>query len=1319
MKRYWFPVLGILVVFLVIGCKLTITSFTAPDSAESGEIITLKVTGDATDGDNATEYGIVLQIPENWEVISTTTNICNPVLNTCYDLDENQYYSALYTPEPMYKIWIGTQSWTGISGGRHITSTIKILTTPFDGTYGNSKNFTLKAIAGVYRDGAWQTDDPAGVFNFSALTSDKYVETINVTKVNDITPPAQIPLTYTDFYNGTDIRFDWSAYDENAQKDVMEYRIYQSTSYFTNVSGMSYIKKTFGTYTHEISGLTPGQTYYFAVTAVDEVSNENKNVTPISVTPRLISGSIEGTAFEYQSCGSSAVCAVNVQDSTITAKNTQYENIILSSLSDSSVHPEYNYFIENIPIGNYEVTVEKEGYESKFYTVDIYENTTASVPDEDLVKKGVISGYIRDENGVGVSGVLMTYCEGFPPTCNHFHSDNNGYYSVFVPLDWTGTLAPKFGFYVFEPVERSYNNVTGIIADQNYIATPPNDPKYFVSGYVRYPDDLGAISGVKVNYYGNHIGFESGYVMTDESGYYRFPVSEGWYGQIIPSMTCYDLSPMQIVAPAVYSDYTDQNFTGVISSYTISGYIRDSSGSAGISNVTLSFSNGGGTTATNDSGYYSKTLPCGWNGTVTSSINGYSISPASKEFTLESNLINQNFTATYTASPQIKTDPTSLTIVQSAYTTKRIVTFDKSSAREAVTRGAEPQKLFHDPAAEQISQLTAEQTRLLEQYDSEETTIESRLVTVNTGLLTDSDAVNLNLFADTDFLTFRSRIEERGENNFSWFGVIENADFGNAVFVLRDNQLTGTVNTGEKLFAIISLGADIHILIRQDAGQFPPDGPSEYVTEEAPISLLGRAGGSDDGSEITVMVAYTQAASDASGDIESLIQLAVDTSNLSYQNSNIIPRLRLVHTYQTDYIETLDMPTDLNRLKATDDGFADEIHQIRNNYMTDIVVLLVINENSCGRGFVNTSLNPDLGFAVVNVKYNCPAGNYSFAHEIGHIQNAQHNPEAEPLTVPFSYGHGYLNTEDSWRTIMAYDNTECANGRCARIPYWSNPYVTYGEDPMGTSSTHNNARVLNQTAVAIANFRVTAPDSSFTIQNTGNASLTISSISKTQKWLTLSDFSTPLTIPVDGSQKVNADVNWDLVSYTLKDAITISSNDPNNPSVTIPVKLVESSADEFDFPYLSVMPEEREIPSSEGTDTFIIDNIGTGTMGWSAYTYDPWLEILSGSPGSNNGTVTFHYDANSGGARSGHIIIAAPTAENSPLTVKIKQEKGVEKGDVNNSGSTDLTDAVLALQVCAGMNVSGIRYEADINNDDKIGIPEAVYALQKVAELRE
>jgi hypothetical protein len=172
----------------------------------------------------------------------------------------------------------------------------------------------------------------------------------------------------------------------------------------------------------------------------------------------------------------------------------------------------------------------------------------------------------------------------------------------------------------------------------------------------------------------------------------------------------------------------------------------------------------------------------------------------------------------------------------------------------------------------------------------------------------------------------------------------------------------------------------------------------------------------------------------------------------------------LNHKYQTSYVESADMALDRDRFRINGDGFMDEVHGLRNQHAADIAILITKSGNYCGIAAAIGAV-ADTAFAVVG--QNCATGYYSFAHEIGHLQGARHNPQADPTTTPCAYCHGYFYETGHWRTVMSY---ECPAG-CTRIKYWSNPNVLYGGVAMGTAATHHNARGLNNTACQVANFR--------------------------------------------------------------------------------------------------------------------------------------------------------------------------------------------------------------------------------------------------------
>jgi internalin A len=172
-------VIGIAGAILVItnaACKLTISSLQGPDTSETGAIINLTITGQGTESSNTTEYGLILQIPEHWEVISANVS----VMITQYPLKENLAIESLYSPQPGYKVWAGTT--TERYG---VLATVSLCVGNLPGNEGDMENYVIKAMAGASRSGTWCTDDPQDVFDFAAVTKSKYLKSITVTKTFD------------------------------------------------------------------------------------------------------------------------------------------------------------------------------------------------------------------------------------------------------------------------------------------------------------------------------------------------------------------------------------------------------------------------------------------------------------------------------------------------------------------------------------------------------------------------------------------------------------------------------------------------------------------------------------------------------------------------------------------------------------------------------------------------------------------------------------------------------------------------------------------------------------------------------------------------------------------------------------------------------------------------------------------------------------------------------------------------------------------------------------------------------------------------------
>jgi len=464
-----------------------------------------------------------------------------------------------------------------------------------------------------------------------------------------------------------------------------------------------------------------------------------------------------------------------------------------------------------------------------------------------------------------------------------------------------------------------------------------------------------------------------------------------------------------------------------------------------------------------------------------------------------------------------------------------------------------------------ISLLNSSQKERLGMYQLMQTTDDIMVVTADINLLKLEIPFYLNLFNDEALQVLPTRREIRGNDDFSWFGKFPDRRFDNAILVVNGENVTGTVRVNDELYSIKPLGSGVQALIRIYEENFPDEHSPDYRDPEP--GILGdfniedyTSGRLDDGSTITLLVAYNALAASQAGDINALIQLAVDETNQSYVHSDIDPRVYLSYKYQTTYTQSGDFTIDLGRFREKDDGFMDEVHEWRDVYGADVCILIVGAGGACG---VAAAQPADESTAFCVVGQDCATGYYSFGHEIGHLQGAGHNPEQPIPPAAFPYGHGYLYIPDLWRTIMSYRN-EGGPPYCVRKQYWSNPDILFNGDPMGTVHTHDNARVLDETAAMVAAFRH-SDTMSFAIKNMGGDPLEVSSISDNKDWLTLTGVPVlPISIPGVGSQNVACEIDWTMVGSTNDVAtVTILSDDPVNPSsqILITVKPISVPTD--------------------------------------------------------------------------------------------------------------------------------------------------------------
>ncbi len=354
------------------------------------------------------------------------------------------------------------------------------------------------------------------------------------------------------------------------------------------------------------------------------------------------------------------------------------------------------------------------------------------------------------------------------------------------------------------------------------------------------------------------------------------------------------------------------------------------------------------------------------------------------------------------------------------------------------------------------------------------------LVKANTDALTEmATALSLNLGLGLDLKALRVNSYNTSSGSLVWSGIVADSgarlvpfspemlqfDPTNSVMLVKDgNTITGNVFYNGELYKIRPLRSGGHAIVNVNFAALPPDHSAEYAHLRT-IPMRASALQPKANTIIRVMVHYTSSAASASGNISALIDLAIAESNQGFTNGGVSITFELATKAQVTYTQSGSFSTDLSRYRGTSDGFMDSIHTTRNSVAADVGLLVINNSSSCG---LASSIGSTASTAFATAHWDCITGYYSFAHEIGHLLSARHDPATDSTNTPFAYGHGYQFTgSPSWRTIMAYN---CAAG-CPRLNYWSNPSKLFNGVPMGTTTRSDNARVLNSTRTTVAAFR--------------------------------------------------------------------------------------------------------------------------------------------------------------------------------------------------------------------------------------------------------
>ncbi len=201
---------------------------------------------------------------------------------------------------------------------------------------------------------------------------------------------------------------------------------------------------------------------------------------------------------------------------------------------------------------------------------------------------------------------------------------------------------------------------------------------------------------------------------------------------------------------------------------------------------------------------------------------------------------------------------------------------------------------------------------------------------------------------------------------------------------------------------------------------------------------------------LDVLVLYTDAASNAAGNIFNVARTAISETETAYRNSGITSRqlnIRRVGTVNVDFQESDDIASDVSRLVSDS-----QANDLRDTYLADVVVLLTDGDygNPIGIAAEIDASNSN-AYAIVEADHAIVEN--TFGHEMGHLQGAYHRDS-----------HMWNDGGTTRNTIMHASITGNT------IEHFSNPNVYFNGIATGTSN-RNVAKKLRSTASTMANFR--------------------------------------------------------------------------------------------------------------------------------------------------------------------------------------------------------------------------------------------------------
>lgn len=335
----------------------------------------------------------------------------------------------------------------------------------------------------------------------------------------------------------------------------------------------------------------------------------------------------------------------------------------------------------------------------------------------------------------------------------------------------------------------------------------------------------------------------------------------------------------------------------------------------------------------------------------------------------------------------------------------------------------------------------------------------------------------LQLFSDLNLELRKKKIILHKNGLITFVGKVQSDPYSRAVLTFHENGVVGSLILDGFEYKIKDLGSGLHLIARLNSRYLNNVDPDYVEAPPAPAQDLNKQSDTfSDGTFVDVLAVYSADAIATDPSIVATITNIIDETNQSLASSCINFRLRLVHTEQIAYAETLQGSQVLECLSEESDGCMDNVHSLRDAHGADIVSFWQANPIAIAYLAPLGESNPVAGFNANSV-YGAIVTSAAFRHEFGHNMGIQHDRYSDDksnykYSESYKSAFAYVDIANNFSTNVAR-GASCyyADLGCEATAHYSNPRILRYGHPMGIPGIADAAAIANTQAKYLADYR--------------------------------------------------------------------------------------------------------------------------------------------------------------------------------------------------------------------------------------------------------